>query len=105
MNFQSTSTQDFGEAVDTQVLDIAPRKPSFLGTFLGRTGGTLAEDIRGDAEMASFRALLTEFSLSRLGYLSAMEQQLSHLTPEAAERYQALVDAYARQAVKQIERW
>lgn len=104
MNFQS-STQDCDEVIDTQLPSITPRKPSFLGAFLGRTGDVVAEDIRADAEMASYRMRLTEFSLTKIGALSLMEQQLSRVTPEAAERYQALVDACARQAVKQIERW
>lgn len=105
MNCQNSNTQDFNDAISTQLPAIIPHKPSLLAVFLGRSTDVLTEDIRADAELATFRMQLTEFSLTRLGMLSAMEQQLSSLTPQAAERYQALVDACVRQTIKQIERW
>ncbi len=105
MNYSSNSTQDFGNVLEASTTSIMPRKPSFLGAFLGRTGGTLEEDVRADAELALFRMQLTEFAVTRIAALSAMEQQMGSLTPHAAERYQALVDACTRQTLKQIERW
>lgn len=105
MNYPNNSPQDFDDAFGTQLPAIIPHKPSLLGVFLGRSTDVLTEDIRADAELATFRMQLTEFSLTRLGMLSAMEQQLSSMTPQAAERYQALVDTCVRQTIKQIERW
>lgn len=105
MSYLNYDIHDLDDTISPQLPAVIPHKPSFLGTFLGRTGGTLAEDIQADTDQAKFRMDLTEFSLSRVGALSAMEKHLSSITPEAAERYQALVDACTRQAVKQIERW
>lgn len=105
MKNQNSSIQDLDNIVNTQLPAIISRKPSFMGTLLGRTGDVLAEDIQADAELATFRIQLTEFSLTRIGALSIMEQQLSSLTPQSAERYQALMDTCVRQAVKQLERW
>lgn len=105
MNYQNSSTQDFSNVIVPEVTTIVPRKPSLLGVVLGQSKDTLTEDIQADARIARFRMQLTEFSLSRIGALSVMEQQLSSLTPEAAERYQAMIDTCTRQAIKQIERW
>lgn len=105
MNYSNSSVQDFGNVLEASTTCIAPRKSGFLGAFLGRTGGTLAEDIRADAELALFRMQLTEFAMTRIAALSVMEQQMGSLTPHAAERYQALVDVCTRQTLKQIERW
>lgn len=105
MNYSDISVQDLGNTVESGTASIMPRKSGFFSAFLGRTGGALAEDIRADAELALFRMQLTEFALTRIGAFSVMEQQMSHLTPQAAERCQALVDACTRQTIKQIERW
>jgi len=105
MDYSNNYVQDFDDTISPQLPAVIPHKPSFLGAFLGRTGGTLAEDIQADTDQAKFRMELTKYSMAKIGDLSAMEQHLSSITPEAAERYQALVDACTRQTIKQIERW
>lgn len=104
MGYQSSS-QNFDDVIEPEITTIVPRKPSLLGVVLGQSKDTLTEDIQADAKIARFRAQLTEFSLSRIGALSVMEQQLSSLTPEAAERYQAIVDTCTKQVIRQLERW
>ena len=105
MNYSDNSIQNLRTVIGAEPMGIVPRQPGFLGTFLGRTGGTLAEDIQADAELALFRMQLTDFALNRIIELSVIEQQMIRLTPHAAERYQAIVDACTRQTIEQIKRW
>lgn len=107
MSYSTNAPQALGKPIETEIVGTisATRQPGFLSTLFGRANSTLEVDIQDEAQIAAFRAWLAESSLTRLGALSAMEQQLSSMTPQAAERYHALVDAYTKQTVEQIGRW
>lgn len=107
MSYPTNTPQALSKPIEAEIISTSPaiRKPGFLGTLFGCASGTLEVDIQDEVQIAAFRAWLAESSLTRLGALSAMEQQLSSMTPQAAERYHALVDAYAKQAIGQIGRW
>lgn len=107
MSYSINVPQALSKPIESETISTnsATRKPSLLNVFFGCANSTLAVDIQDEAQIAAFRAWLAESSLTRLGALSAMEQQLRSMTPQAAERYHALVDAYAKQAIEQIGRW
>ena len=107
MSYSINVPQALSKPIESEIISTnsATRKPSLLNVFFGCANSTLEVDIQDEAQIAAFRAWLAESSLTRLGALSAMEQQLSSMTPQASERFQALVDTYAKQAIKQIERW
>lgn len=107
MSYSTNIPQALGKPLETEIVSTVPaaRQPGFLSILFGRANSTLEVDIQDEAQIAAFRAWLAESSLTRLGALSVMEQQLSSMTPQAAERYHALVDAYAKQAIEQIGRW
>ena len=50
-------------------------------------------------------ALLAKAGMEHTAALSMMELQFSSMTPQAAERYRAIVDAYAQQAADKVRRW
>ena len=51
------------------------------------------------------RALLTNTALQNVGALSALEEHLNQITPQASARYKHLVDAYAVGAAHTIAGW
>ena len=53
----------------------------------------------------SLSALLAQSALQNTGSIAAMATRLSSIAPMGSEHYQAIVDAYARNAAVQIERW
>lgn len=50
-------------------------------------------------------ALLAKSGLEHTAALSMMEQQFASMTPQGAERYREIVDAYAQKAADQVRRW
>lgn len=107
MSYQTNIPQPLSKPIEAEIISTtsATRKPGFLGTLLSCASGTLEVDIQDEAQIAAFRARLAESSLAHLGALSAMEQQLSSMVPQASERFQAVVDAYTRRIVEQLGRW
>lgn len=107
MNYSTNAPQVLGKPIETEIVGTNPatRKPGLFGTLLGCASGTLEADIQDEAQIAAFRARLAESSLAHLGALSAMEQQLSSMVPQAADRFQAVVDAYTKRIVEQLGRW
>lgn len=107
MNYPNSTPQPLGKPIEAEIISTSPavRKPGFLGTLFGCASGTLEVDIQDEAQIAAFRARLAESSLAHLGALSAMEQQLSSMVPQAADRFQAVVDAYTKRIVEQLGRW
>ena len=51
------------------------------------------------------RALLTNMALENVGALSALENHLTQIAPQGAERYRHIVDAYALGAAQKIAGW
>lgn len=107
MSYPTNTPQALSKPIEAEIISTSPaiRKPGFLGTLFGCASGTLEVDIQDEAQIAAFRAWLAESSLTRLGALSAMEQQLSSMVPQASERFQAVVDAYTKRIVEQLGRW
>lgn len=70
-----------------------------------RTSLAIAEDAFLEAGHDHARALLTRNALSNTGALSAIEGHLQQVTPHAAPRYKAIVDAYVVGTIKRIVRW
>jgi hypothetical protein len=51
------------------------------------------------------RAYLAHTALEHAGTLSALEQHLCNVTPQASGRYQHLVDSYVMGASNRLARW
>jgi phage terminase large subunit-like protein len=51
------------------------------------------------------RAHLTNMALENVGALSALENHLTQIAPQGAERYRHIVDAYALGAAQKIAGW
>lgn len=107
MSYPTNTPQALGKPIEAEIISTSPatRKPGLFGTLFGCTSGTLEVDIQDEAQIAAFRAWLAESSLTRLGALSAMEQQLNSMVPQASERFQAVVDTYTKRIVEQLGRW
>lgn len=50
-------------------------------------------------------ALLAKAGMEHTAVLSMMEQQFSSMTPQGAQRYSEIVNAYAQKAADKIWRW
>lgn len=50
-------------------------------------------------------AMLAKAGMEHTAALSVMEQQFASMTPQGAERYRRIVDAYAQQAADKVRRW
>lgn len=70
-----------------------------------RSGRLMLQDAMLEAGYDKCRALLTQSAMENTATLAAMTAQLSQIAPHANGYYLAFLDAYARKAVEQVERW
>jgi len=73
MSYLNYDIHYLDDTINPQLPAAIPHKPSFLGAFLGRTGGTLAEDIQADADQVRFRMELTKYSMAKIGDLAGLK--------------------------------
>lgn len=93
--------RSFSEVYSGEVIDITPEE---YGIALYPSGTTLAVAAQL-AEQDHCRALLAANALRNTLALSMAECQAVNYAPQGAERYRAIVDAYAEMAAKTIRRW
>lgn len=95
-----------GDIYETEVLDMVPQTPR--SAYSPRTQRR-ASQIMEEAYLAfgydRCRAVLHRYALENIGALSMTAEQLSQLTPQAAEHYWRIVESYTNQATKDLERW
>lgn len=95
----------------TQIIDDEPVEPAPVRYNVGhmlltsRSGRLMLQDAMLEAGYDKCRALLTQSAMENTATLAAMTAQLSQVAPHASIYYTALLDAYARKAVEEIERW
>lgn len=92
--------RSFHETYDGEVIDVAPED---YGIAL--YPGTVLDVAAQLAEQDHCRALLAANALRNTLALSMAESQAISYAPQGAERYKAIVDAYAEMAAKTIRRW
>lgn len=91
----------FSGAYVGEVIDVAPED---CGMVL-YSSGTILDVAAKMAEQNRCRALLAANALRNTLALSMAESQAISYAPQGADRYRAIVDAYAEMAVKTIRRW
>lgn len=98
-----------GEIIDAEYVEVIPAQRS-LGTSLlpRRTSAMMGRVIEEAMVLGTHDqclAMLAKAGIEHTVALSMMEQQFSRMTPQAAERYRAIVDAYAQQAANKVRGW
>lgn len=99
------NTRGFDTTLVSEVIPSAPTKRSLSALFASRAGSLMLQDAMLEAGHDRCRALLAQSALQNAGSLSAMATRLSSIAPQGSEHYRAIVDAYARNAAQQVERW
>lgn len=104
--FQNTNnSRGFDTTLVSEVIPSAPAKRSLSALFASRAGNLMLQDAMLEAGHDRCRALLAQSALQNTGSLAAMAARLSSIAPQGGEHYRAIVDAYARNAAMQVERW
>jgi len=78
------------------------RKLTFFDLF---TGESTQDRAQQTAEQDYYRSFLAAKALQHTAALSMFEREAANLTPQSAERYRAIIDAYTIEAVKTIKEW
>ena len=98
-----------GEVIDAEYVEVIPDQRGMGTGFLPRrTSAVMGKMIEESMVLGTHDqclALLAKAGMEHTAALSVMEAQFSSMTPQAAERYRAIVDAYAQQAANKIRRW
>ena len=98
-----------GEVIDAEDVEVIPAQRSMGTGLLPRSTSVKMSKVIEEAMLLGTRdrclALLAKAGMEHAAALSVMEAQFSSMTPQAAERYRAIVNAYAQQAMNTIRRW
>lgn len=98
-----------GEVIDAEYVEVIPAQRR-MGTSLqswraSMMVGRVVEEAMVLGTHDQCLAMLAKAGMEHTAALSVMEAQFSRMTPQAAERYRAIVDAYAQQAADKVRRW
>lgn len=98
-----------GEVIDAEYVEVIPAQRGMGTSLLPRRTSAMMGRVIEEAMVLGTRdqclAMLAKAGMEHTAALSVMEAQFSRMTPQAAERYRAIVNAYAQQAVGTIRRW
>ena len=102
----SKRSSDYQAAYSTEIVNTTPQVPRQL---CSPNAQKQALQIVENASLAlgheRCRIALYQNTLEGIGVLSLTAGQLSKLTPQAEEHYWKIVESYAKQAQKYLERW
>lgn len=99
-------TDNLAQVVEEETREPAPVRYNVGHMLLtSRSGRLMLQDAMLEAGYDKCRALLTQSAMENTATLAAMTAQLSQVAPHASVYYTALLDAYARKAIEQVERW
>lgn len=97
------------EVIDAEYVEVIPAQRGMGTSLLPRRTSAMMGRVIEEAMVLGTRdqclAMLAKAGMEHTAALSVMEAQFSSMTPQAAERYRAIVNAYAQQAVNTIRRW
>lgn len=97
------------EVIDAEYVEVIPAQRGMGTSLLPRRTSAMMGRVIEEAMALGTRdqclAMLAKAGMEHTAALSVMEAQFSSMTPQAAERYRAIVNAYAQQAVNTIRRW
>lgn len=99
------STSGFDATLAEEVIPSIPARRSINSFLTSRAGSIMLQDAMLEVGHDRCRALLAQSALQNAGALAAMATRLCSIAPHGSEHYHAIVDAYARNAAEQIERW
>lgn len=100
------NTSNVTHIIDGESVEPAPVRYNVGHMLLtSRSGRLMLQDAMLEAGYDKCRALLTRSAMENTATLAAMTAQLSQVAPHASVYYTALLDAYARKAIEQVERW
>lgn len=106
MNYQTSHP---GEVIDAEYVEVIPAQRGIGTSLQSWRASMMVGRVVEEAMVLDTRdqclAMLAKAGMEHTAALSVMEAQFSRMTPQAAERYQAIVNAYAQQAVNTIRRW
>lgn len=98
-----------GEIIDAEYVEVIPAQRSLATSLLPRRTSAMLGRVIEEAMVLGTHdqclAMLAKAGIEHTAALSVMEAQFSRMTPQAAERYRAIVDAYAQQAANKVRRW
>jgi hypothetical protein len=104
--FQNTNnSRGFETTLVSEVVPSAPTRRSLSALFASRAGSLMLQDAMLEAGHDRCRALLAQSALQNTGSIAAMATRLSSIAPMGSEHYRSLLDAYAKGATEQLERW
>ena len=97
------------EVIDAEYVEVIPAQRGMGTSLLPRRTSAMMGRVIEEAMVLGTHdqclAMLAKAGMEHTAALSVMEAQFSSMTPQAAERYRAIVNAYAQQAVNTIRRW
>ena len=98
-----------GEVIDAEYVEVIPAQRGMGTSLLPRRTSAMMGRVIEEAMVLGTHdqclAMLAKAGIEHTAALSVMEAQFSRMAPQAAERYRAIVDAYAQQAADKVRRW
>lgn len=109
MSYQGRSPGSDGY-IDAEYTEVIAPQPRSMGIrLLPRRTGAIAGEVMEQAVVLATHdrclALLAKAGMEHTAALSMMETQFASMTPQGAERYREIVDAYAQKAADKVRRW
>ena len=102
----SKRSSDYQTTYDTEIVNTVPQVPrQICSPRAQRQALQIVENASLALGYERCRTALYQNTLEGLGVLSLTAGQLSKLTPQAEEHYWKIVESYANQARKYLERW
>ena len=97
------------EIIEVEFTEISPAQRIVTSGLVPRRARAMMSKVIEEAAVLDTHdkclAMLAKAGMEHTAALSVMEAQFSRMTPQAAERYRAIVDAYAQQAADKVRRW
>ena len=97
------------EVIDAEYVEVIPAQRGMGTSLLPRRTSAMMGRVIEEAMVLGTRdqclAMLAKAGMEHTAALSVMEAQFSSMTPQAAERYREIVDAYAQKAADKVRRW
>lgn len=104
MKSQKNYNEGARPVYEGEVITSLPARKSINMLLSTRPGSIMLQNAMLEAGHDKCRAMMAQEVIEHVGTLTTIANRMSSLAPQSNEHYRDVIDAYARKAVRQIER-
>lgn len=97
------------EIIEVKCTEIVPAQHNTMSSLMPRRTRAMMSKVIEEAAVLDTHdrclAMLAKSGMEHTAALAVLEAHFSRMTPQAAERYREIVDAYAQKAADKVRRW